>query len=292
MSKIPPPKPGVYPGVPFEEYLRWDAVSQSQLKELARSPAHLRAYLTEPDEDTDALRIGRALHCAVLEPEEFTGPKRFGILPDGTDRRTKEGKAIWAKIVESGATPIKQAEHEATCAMRDALHKHTAAGYLLRCEGATELSIVWVDERTGVTCKARQDKHASAVGGGVILDVKTCTDASPREFARSIFHFGYHRQGAFYLRGAEALGIAVQHYAILAVEKSRPHACAVYRLTEGALDAGDAEVDALLALFNRCQQSDEWPGYTEAVQDIAIPDWAWAVSDELTKAIKAGAGES
>lgn len=286
MSKIAPPGPGVYPGVPFEDYLRWDAVSQSQLKELARSPAHLRAYLAQPDEDTDALRIGRAVHCAVLEPGEFASPKRFGILPDGTDRRTKAGKELWETIRASGATPIKQAEHEATCAMRDALLAHTAAGALLRAPGSTELSIVWMDEETGVLCKARHDKHAEGVGGGVILDVKTTGDASPREFERSVFNFGYHRQGAFYIRGARALSLPVEHYAILAVEKDAPYAAAVYRLNDGAIDAGDAEAGVLLRLYARCLLRNEWPAYTAGVQDIAIPDWAWTVSDRFTSELR------
>jgi len=287
MSKIPAPAPGVHVDVPFEEYLQWDAVSQSQLGELARSPAHLQESIASAEYDTDALRIGRALHCAVLEPGEFTSPKRFGILPDGTDRRTKAGKELWESIRGRGATPIKQAEHDAIRGMRDALFAHTAAGILLRSPGPTERSLVWVDEETGVLCKARHDKHAESVGGGVILDVKTTVDAGAREFERTIFNFGYHRQGAFYLRGAAALGLPVSHYAILAVEKEAPYGVAVYRLNDGVLDAGDAECTALLRRFVRCVKANAWPAYPATVQDIAIPDWAWAVSDRFTKELNA-----
>jgi len=277
----------VYEGIPFEDYLRWHAVSQSQLKELARSPAHLRAKLSEPDTDTDALRIGRALHAAVLEPAEFDSPARFGVIPDGTDRRTKAGKELWETIARSGATPIKQDEYDRVVAMREALNAHTAAGTLLRTDGRAELSLVWTDPATGVLCKARHDRHAAAIGGGVVLDVKTTTDASPREFERTVFTFGYHRQGAFYLRGARALSLAVEHYAILAVEKVAPFAVAVYRLNEGAIDAGDAEVGALLGRYKRCAAADAWPGYPEGVLDLALPDWAWGVSDRLTKELEA-----
>jgi hypothetical protein len=288
MGKIPAPAPGVYAGVPFEDYLRWDAASQSQLKALARSPAHLRAALAEPDEDSAALRIGRALHAAVLEPDVFA--KGFAALADGTDLRTKAGKEARDAILAAGAVPLKQAEYEAIGAMRAALLAHAAAGHLLRSEGPAEQSIVWIDEETGVLCKARQDKHAHGVGGGVIVDVKTTTDASPRQFERTIFDFGYHRQGAFYLRGAEALGLPVAHFAILAVEKDAPHAVAVYRLNEGALDAGDAEVVGLLNRYKRCRERDEWPAYPATVQDIALPDWAWAISDRLTKELEAENG--
>jgi hypothetical protein len=288
MGKIPAPAPGVYAGVPFEDYLRWDAVSQSQLKELARSPAHLRAKLAAPDEDSEALRIGRAVHAAVLEPDTFE--KAFGIMPDGTDLRTKVGKELRDAIAAKGATPLKQAEADRVFGVRDAILAHAAAGHLIRSEGPAEQSLVWIDEETGVLCKARHDKHAHAIGGGVVVDVKTTTDASPREFERTVFNFGYHRQGAFYMRGAEALKLPVSHFAIVAVEKDAPFACAVYRLNEAALDAGDAEVVALLNRFKRCTAAGTWPAYPETVQDLALPDWAWGVSDRLTKELEAEAG--
>lgn len=290
MHKVKAPPPGVYTGVPFETYLTWDAVSQSMLSELRRSPAHLKAMLAAPDDDLDNLRIGRAVHCLTLEGiAEFD--KRFGIFPNDLTRQSKEGKAAWAAIQAEGKTPLKESEYEATKAMRDALERHTAARTLLASEGPTELSIVWVDEATGVTCKARHDKHAHSIGGGVILDVKTTTDASPREFERAIFNFGYHRQGAFYIRAAAALNLPVSHYAILAVEKESPFAVSVYRLNEGALDCGDGEIDVLLRLWAKCQKEDGWPAYPETVQDIALPDWAWAVSDRITQEIKRGLGE-
>lgn len=283
VGRIPARPVGVYADVPFEEYLRWDAVSQSGLGELLRSPAHMKASIESLDvSDSDALRIGRAVHCAVLEPDAFAGSARFGVLPDGTDFRTTAGKALRDKIKASGATAIKQPEYDKVCAMRDALFAHSAAGKLLKSDGPTELSLVWVDEATGVLCKARHDKHAASIGGGVILDVKSTVDASAEEFAKSVYNFGYHRQGAFYLRGASALDLPVAHYAILAVEKEAPYAVAVFRLMEAALDAGDDEVGALLARYKRCEERGEWPAYPSTVQDLALPDWAWAKTDRLT----------
>src|SRR5262245_8459627 len=70
-NSVVAPDPGVYPNVPMEAYHRWNAVSNSRLTKLDRSPAHLLAYLTEPPEDTKATAEGRAIHCAVLEPDDF-----------------------------------------------------------------------------------------------------------------------------------------------------------------------------------------------------------------------------
>ena len=71
--------------------------------------------------------------------------------------------------------------------------------------------------------------------GGCILDFKTTLDARPSEFERSIFKYGYHRQGAMYLEAAAAHGIPAKHYVIIASEKVPPYGTCIYRLTEGAI---------------------------------------------------------
>ena len=101
--------------------------------------------------------------------------------------------------------------------MSNAVWQHPAASELLKSEGPTEVSMVWEDEGTGAWCKGRIDKlsfeHAT------IVDYKTTLDASKLVFERSIWNFGYHRQGSFYLRGVQALGVGIEHYAIIAQEK-------------------------------------------------------------------------
>src|SRR3954471_23326231 len=61
-ASLPCPAPGVYPGTPMLDYHRWSAASNSRLTTLLRSPARLKAYLDEPDDDTNALIMGRPAH--------------------------------------------------------------------------------------------------------------------------------------------------------------------------------------------------------------------------------------
>lgn len=276
------PPVGVYENIPFEDYLAWDAASSSQLKALVRSPAHLKAYRAKPDEDTTALRIGRAAHCATLEPDRF--PEQYARLPEG-DGRTKVVKDAKEAIEALGRTGLSGKEFECALSIAATLHAHPSAGPLLSGNGRSELSLVWRDEETGVLCKARHDRHSAVFAGGTIVDLKTTVDASLRSFERAIFLFGYHRQGAFYLRGSRALCLPVEHYVLVAVEKEEPFACAVYRLSEAALDAGEQEVVALLKQYRRCTESHVWPGYPTEVRDIALPDWAWGASQHLAESI-------
>ena len=78
-SSIAPQSDGIYRGIPFADYLAWDAVSNSALSRFSRVPsaAHL------PD-DTAALAMGRALHCAILEPARFQAEYRIQLSNLGT----------------------------------------------------------------------------------------------------------------------------------------------------------------------------------------------------------------
>ena len=65
-------QPGRYPGVAELDYFAADAVNASTLKHLGRSALHCKAAMTATDRpDTEAQKVGRLIHCAVLEPERF-----------------------------------------------------------------------------------------------------------------------------------------------------------------------------------------------------------------------------
>jgi hypothetical protein len=283
-ASLPCPAPGVYPGTPMLDYHRWSAASNSRLTKLLRSPAHLKAYLDEPDDDSNALTMGRAAHSCILEPDDFA--KLYG-RSSGADRRTKAGKQEWDDLLtEFGVGYVlKPDDYDAALKMRDAVRAHASASKLLAGGGDVEFSVVWdaryeeEDPSAAARCKARLDKFSPVIAGGVVVDIKTTRDASPREFERSIFTHGYHRQGAMYLEAARAAGLDAQHFVIIAVEKEAPFAVAVYRLTEGALDAGLEQFAALLKTYAICDALGSWPAYPETVVDIALPTYAWSQLD-------------
>ena len=78
----------------------------------------------------------------------------------------------------------------------------------------------------------------------------------------------------------QALGVAIEHYAIIAQEKSEPYAVAVYRLSVGPLSMGDEYIDAVLPIYAKCVETDEWPGYPDEAQEIHLPPWAWKRGDD------------
>ena len=97
-------------------------------------------------------------------------------------------------------------------------------------------------------CKCRPDSVNPAGNGGVILlDLKTCQDASAEGFPKSIARHGYHLQAAWYSDGYErASGQKVLGFVFACVESESPHAAAAYMLDDESLDKARAEVRRLL----------------------------------------------
>lgn len=260
--------------VPAEVYHQRElgVASNSVLKILReKSPAHYRAWIdSDDDSDTPAMMFGRAYHMRVLEPERFA--EAYAIEPDFGDCRYKDNKArrdAWraenADKVPLGADDARRIE-----AMYAALMAHPVAAGIMRT-GQSEVTMRWVDEQTGVPCKARADWW---VEGKFFMDLKTTDDASPAGFARSVVKYGYHVQHAHYADGAQACGEAIKNYLILAQEKEAPYACAVYHIDAAAEIRGFQLRERGLQLMKQCLDSDTWPGYGAGITELSLPNWA------------------
>ena len=267
------PPNGVHPNIPAAEYHQWRALSRSILEAGRKSMSHLKLRLDTPRADTPALLLGRAVHAAVLEPEEFQD--KYGFV--NADRRTKAGKELWERAVAKYGVEyvLKESDYNLCTSMRDGVWNCETARGLLGSEGDTELSLVWSDAESALTCKARYDRVSWKIAGGTVVDYKTTRDASRDAFERAIFAYGYHRQAGMYREAARACGVSLKHYAIIAQEKEPPYAVAVYRLADAAIDAGWEQIRPILKDAAYCTASGVWPGYTDEVEDITLPSWAW-----------------
>lgn len=295
-TSLPAPPPGIYENVPAEVYHLWDAVSNSRLSLLARSPAHLKAAIDNPKPSTPAQRLGTATHAAVLEPDQF--PKRFvtaqrcEALKKDNERCNSMGSILHPEMgwlcgthkVAGYQMPLTitvlSPENYAHCLGVQAAFRANGRAWNTLHTGqvSKEVCIVWIDEATGLTCKARLDVLAFDLDGGTIVDLKSTVDARPQPFGVSIYKFGYHRQGAMYVPGAQSQGLAINHYGVIAFEKEPPYAMGLYRLDVGAMDAGEVEVRNLMKLYAECLKKNEWPttpAYSPLWEDISIPSWAF-----------------
>lgn len=305
--KVIVPTVGVHFGIPEDTYHNlWDAASNSRLKLIKRSPAHMRTAIDLGSKETEAKRLGHAIHAAILEPDSFTS--RFIVAGqceatkkgDGL-RCTNNGSILSAKLgwlcgthskgsgpSDATRTVLPSDEYEKCMKIRDSVHAHPSAHQLLTFEGQSELSLVWVDPDTGLLCKARVDRQTGLIPGGAFADVKSTIDASKDAFALAIYKYWYHTQGAHYLEGAAVLDLPVRHFVNIAVEKEPPYAVGLYRLREDAILAGANQLRPLKLLYARCLETGKWPAYSEDVEDIALPEWAARRIDEDTRELTIG----
>ena len=256
-----------------EEYHSSIGISKSSLDKFAKSPAHYLYSKNNPTQPTPAMQMGTLIHTAILDPSELLN--RYAVAVN-CDRRTKEGKEIWASFLESskGKQVITQDEYELVTNMRETLFANPKIKHLL--DGAeVEQSYFWVDKKTGLLCKCRPD----AVNMGYLIDIKSTTDASPEAFAVSAYNFRYHNQSAWYLDGyAEVTGEQPKGFIFIAVEKTAPFQSAIYIADDLFVEAGRQENNMLLSKFAECVQTDSWHGYggkDDMPITLNLPYWAY-----------------
>lgn len=277
---------GILDGVSNTAYHSGHGISKSGLDLIAKSPLHYwAAYLDpnrEPRTETPAMKLGTAIHTAILEPDAFAD--RYRVMPEGLDRRTKAGKEIYEALLldaeTNDATLISAADQQTALQIATNVRRHPLARNILR-DGKAEQSVFWTDAETGVLCKCRPDWLLDPNPNPAILDVKSTTDASPDGFMKSAYTYRYHVQAAWYLDGLEAAtGMKPDSFMFLAIEKEPPFAVAFYYADEAMIAAGRAEYQRHLRTFAACAASDTWPGYPSKLLPLALPKWAQITLDE------------
>ena len=258
-----------------------DRIGSSGLKELARSPYHYWAKYVSPDRiikpSTPAQIIGTAVHTAVLEPHLFDD--QYTVLPEGIDRRTKEGKSLFAEIEASGKHPLKPDEMARIRAMQESAHANGLLYSLINHPHAEiESTILFIDPETGAPCRIRPDfmiLPCDEYPFGLLGDLKSTADASPAAFGKSVWSYGYHIQAALYRRGfMAAFGTSEPpDFFWPAIENDAPHASVIYQAPAEALHYGDIRVTELLELYNECRTNNHWPAYGET-GELTRPGYA------------------
>lgn len=244
-----------------DDYAAIAAINWSTLKHMRMSPKHYRYALDNPDVDSLAKAIGRAVHVAVLQPEKLD--ETYYVYPG--DRRGKRWDEF--RRAHSDREILREKEWEQVKTVAAAVHADPTARIFLEGE-FVEQTFQWEDQETGLPCKCRVDAVA-----GSLVEFKTT--ASLRWFPRDVTNYGYDCQIAFYSDALEANGVQARPPRLIAVEKAPPYDVVVYRIKEDQLERARAEYRKLLHRVKECQESGEWPGVGEGKQaDLYLRDRA------------------
>lgn len=245
-----------------EEYFAVPALSNSGMKDLAVSPLRFWFKNVNPnrpaDEPTPEMQIGSALHCAVLEPDEFgeryaceieppegclvtvedirTWLRDKGMTPKGTRKSELVTQALnadpsvpifdvlEARHVEenAGKAIFKAGDWERINGMTRALLDEPRLQAIL-AEGEAEVALFATDAETGVALKGKLDW----ITPKLTLDLKSFSQKRGKSIDQSvadaIWYEGYHGQAVHYatLRGWP--GSWAGEHVIAFVESDAPH---------------------------------------------------------------------
>lgn len=254
-------------GWPMKKYLTADAVSASDLKEFIKSPRHYQDLLKRRFAiSTAALIRGTRLHSALEDWDQFI---RTTVISPKFDRRTKDGRlAAQEWEAEHASMEIISADEMAEIAgMRESLFAEPKIRlYLEDFQAGREVVWRWINPESGLACKCRTDLEDH--DGAWVLDYKTCQDASPDGFLRTVKFWGYDLSAAHYIEGTEC-----ERYGWIAVESKPPYACCLYWLSpsNGFRRIQEFRIEKLLDLNHyKCRPDEIWPSYCGGEGEIVL----------------------
>ncbi len=227
--------------------LRW-----SELKHMARSPAHFRAAYESPRDASPAMILGWMVHHHLLGGDRVT-------IYDG-ERRGNAWKDF--KEAHPDTEIVTIGEYNKAKAIADAVRAHPFASIVLD-DGDKERELAWTGP-LGHKFAGRLDMIRP---NGDLAELKVTTNTEPSKFAWQSLRMGYHAQAALYREGARENGFDVERFWMVSVEAAPPHT-----VTERALLAGQKLIRLWVERVDACQREGIWPGYVQTVVPLDIPD--------------------
>lgn len=301
-------------GLDFGDYCRYGGYNFSTIKHIAKSPRHMRHAAANPPPDKTAWAKLRTVHTLVLDPHRFateyvvfrgaeslrddprvmvwtqtaTRGKAFEAAaadnPDRvlvTERELETGStsragnlfAAFASL-HAGRTILMEHEYRDAEDSAHAIRSHPVVAELLS-QGDPEVTIQWVDERTGLPCKGRVDW----LGPGYVVDLKGYGTTDERLVGRHVAQNYAHAQLAHYSEGLRACGRPMKHHYIIAYEPTGARDVGVFRLLNGAPDGplyiGREVLHGWMDRVAAAVAEDSWPGrHPSGVVDLSLPMWA------------------
>jgi exodeoxyribonuclease VIII len=278
------PEWGLHPRTPAGEYRLWPAANFSAIKHFDLTPMHVYQELTDPSDETDAMRFGTATHTAILEPERFSQLYVRGAAGSLSTKGPREANNQ-IKADNPGKILVRDKEWPKLVAMRDAVWRHPRAREVLSSEGCTEVSYIWKDPATGLACKARIDRLGmSREGWPCIVDLKSFGEMGGRltdnAIKKVIHNRQYHIQAAHYSNGLNQIAPFQRRYILMMVEKKPPFAVRMVEIDFASMELGKRQVARWLKKLKKCEDSGEWPGWGEDFDAIGVPEYAYSQEPE------------
>jgi hypothetical protein len=317
-ESIPAPV-AVYRNLPFSDYCKIQAMNQSLAKtyseEYEGCPALFR-HLSEAEDtsDSEALRFGRAMHTALLEPDLYR-EQYYILTPNDLEAIfaqwksagvTFKSKAAYMRFdsyqaaMDAGARGFTTSTaYREFCAAigKEIINKQDAATIAGMVRGIADNESVWktvhnaklddcevsvtsamqFKDGTSIPIKARLD---IVIQGDSVVDLKTTRSTNARRFALDVARYGYDVQAAWYLRCALDAGLDCKRFGFLAQEKTPPYISVIHWLPAGWVKYAKIRMREILGSIKHSLETDSWP-YPES-GELEPPNYLKQIIEELS----------
>lgn len=280
--------PGIYEDFDEDSYHKDPALGSSDIKDgfegnffnLGKFWARKRGII--PTKDSSGFAVGSVIHYLVLECSEGMIEEEIKKVavkkPKGMEFRSKDNKAWRDENLAAGKAILTESEWSACLQATGNILQNRVARHLLR-GSKNEVSIWDKDFETGIHRKARLDIVA---GDGISVgDLKSTKDsAGPSGFNHTFMKYKYFLQAGHYKDTAEAQGLKVMNYFIVAFEKDPPYQVAVHRINDETMKFSVRAHREALKKIQKANEIGIWPGYSMNHYSIGVPEGWIAASYE------------
>lgn len=262
-------KDGVYFDLSNEDYHNDPALGSTGCKKLLASPLqywHNSPFNTDKKSVySSALKVGTAIHTALLEPEMFKD--QFKV-----NRKSKTS----TKVNVLGKDEFRTVNR---------IKKHALSSKYsnLFTNGIAEVSVFWTDEHTGIRCKTRFDY---LVKGNVIVDLKSIRSLLNKDVINEIFHTDrrYYLSAGMYIEGLRQLkkmkGVTPgnEEFYFIFLSKDEPVEMEVVKVEKDVLDLGHEHFRKALDIYKESYEKwgeKEWRDIKPVLKVTGsdIPSW-------------------
>jgi hypothetical protein len=258
-------------------------LSNSIAKELVtRSPMH--AYHIHPmlggarGAPTEAKDEGSIIHSLILGK----GGEKIVILPHD-EYRTNAAKADRDAVLAEGKIPVKQKDYTP---LVSAAERIKARFLDLNIDISTgfvaEQAIEWDEQGQHGPVRCRGMFDLVDVAARLIYDVKSISEATVENSAKSVYRYNYHMQDAAYRSALSALTGEPSSFSFLFCELDAPYGVLPAKCSGAFREIGEAKWRHAVRLWEECLRTKKWPGYAADFVRLEPPGWALSqmVSEE------------
>lgn len=223
--------PGIYFGLDAEPYHADPSIGGTAIVDLRDDLRgwQLGSWMVPPharitDEDTQATVVGTALHKMVLEGMNAFGAIYMRRPPDAPDASQGDKSTLtkaFKKTLGPGQIMLRADEYSLCVNAAARITEHEALRKSLE-GGQNEVSVFWIDQQSGIPCKARFDRLKAAGVG----DIKTIANQYGRRLDTAckyaIKNQRYDLQAAHYLIARSVMPRLIKEGRVNTTDRATP----------------------------------------------------------------------